>query len=129
MIVGGGLTAVVGAWRFINMGIRPIGAVVGGTGGARPAVSANVRSRCMVWARVRAGLAMGFGSIDEGSIDEAVRELARAGSSFDVASPGEIDLCLQAGVDPSRLPELTADLARVEADFAERGDLVHAGRL
>ena len=24
----------MGAWRFINMGIRPIGAVVGGTAGA-----------------------------------------------------------------------------------------------
>ncbi len=34
---------------------------------------------------------------------EVVRELDLAGSSFDVASPGEIDLCLQAGIDPARL--------------------------
>ncbi len=34
---------------------------------------------------------------------EVVRLLSEAGSSFDVASRGEIDLCLNAGIDPSRL--------------------------
>lgn len=32
-----------------------------------------------------------------------VTELARLGSSFDVASPGEIDLCLEHGVSPERI--------------------------
>jgi ornithine decarboxylase len=34
---------------------------------------------------------------------EVVRLLAQAGSSFDVASRGEIDLCLNAGIEPARL--------------------------
>jgi diaminopimelate decarboxylase len=32
-----------------------------------------------------------------------LRRLAAAGSSFDVASPGEIELCLQCGIAPSRM--------------------------
>jgi ornithine decarboxylase len=32
-----------------------------------------------------------------------LRRLNAAGSSFDVASPGEIELCLQCGIDPSRM--------------------------
>ena len=32
-----------------------------------------------------------------------IERLARLGANFDVASPGEIDLCLAAGVEPSRI--------------------------
>jgi ornithine decarboxylase len=35
--------------------------------------------------------------------EEVVRLLGSAGSSFDVASPGEIDLCLRCGISPERL--------------------------
>jgi ornithine decarboxylase len=34
---------------------------------------------------------------------EVLRRLADAGSSFDVASPGEIERCLSLGIDPARL--------------------------
>jgi ornithine decarboxylase len=34
---------------------------------------------------------------------QVLQRLARAGSSFDVASPGEIERCLKLGVDPDRL--------------------------
>src|SRR4051794_31441854 len=34
---------------------------------------------------------------------QVLRVLAAHGSSFDVASPGEIDLCLGCGIAPSRL--------------------------
>lgn len=34
---------------------------------------------------------------------EVLERLAEAGSSFDVASPGEIERCLKPGIDPARL--------------------------
>jgi len=34
---------------------------------------------------------------------EVLKRLARIGSGFDVASPGEIDRCLKLGIDPARL--------------------------
>jgi ornithine decarboxylase len=34
---------------------------------------------------------------------EVLDRLAELGSSFDVASPGEIDRCLKLGIDPARL--------------------------
>jgi ornithine decarboxylase len=34
---------------------------------------------------------------------EVLQRLADLGSSFDVASPGEIDRCLKLGIDPARL--------------------------
>jgi len=46
--------------------------------------------------------------------------LARLGSSFDVASPGEVDLCLRAGVDPARIS--------YGNPVKKHSDIVHAHR-
>ncbi|MFI4989023.1 MAG: type III PLP-dependent enzyme [Alphaproteobacteria bacterium] len=58
-----------------------------------------------------------FYSVKANPAPEILRLLARHGSSFDAASPGEIDLCLAHGIDPSRLSygntiKKQADIAR-----------------
>ena len=57
-----------------------------------------------------------FYSVKANPAPEVLRLLARLGAAFDAASPGEIDLCLAHGIEPSRLSY--GNTIKKEADIA-----------
>jgi len=57
-----------------------------------------------------------FYSVKANPAPEILRCLARLGSAFDAASPGEIELCLAHGIDPARLSY--GNTIKKEADIA-----------
>lgn len=56
----------------------------------------NAMARALPLARV-------FYAVKANPASDVLRRLAELGSNFDVASPGEIDLCLHLGIEPTRL--------------------------